>query len=77
MFGGLLPKATNNKNVLLYRKPQPNPTQFYPVFTPWRRRVKALGVQVAPTVPVGPTGSGIDLQHFLGLSLLKLGGMRF
>jgi hypothetical protein len=74
---GLLLAGRVNKNVLLYKKPQPNPTQFYPVFTPWRRRLKALGNKVAPTIPVGPTGSGMNLQHYLGLSLMQLGGVRF
>lgn len=74
---GLLLAGKTNKNVLLYRKLQPCPTQFYPVFTPWVRRVKALGVQVAPVIPVGTTGAGISLQHFLGLSLLSLGGLKY
>lgn len=74
---GLLLAGRLNKNVLLYKKLQPNPTQFYPVFTPWKRRIKSLGVQVAPVIPVGPTGSGMDLQHYLGLSLLHLGGIKF
>ena len=74
---GLLLASKINRNVLLYRKPQPNPTQFYPVFTPWKRRVKALGVKVAPQIPVGGGGTGMNLQHALGLSLLALGGVRY
>lgn len=74
---GLLVAGKKNRNVLLYRKPQPNPTQFYPVFTPQRRQVKALGLKVAPFPAIGPGGSGMNLQHFLGLSLMQLGGVRF
>lgn len=74
---GLLLAGKVNRNVLLYRKLQPNPQQFYPIFTPWRRRVKALGQIVAPVIAVGGGGSGMDLQHYLGLTLMKLGGVRF
>lgn len=77
LFMGLLIVGKINKNVLLYRKLQPAYHLTYPIFTPWKRRVKSLGQKVAPVIPIGGGGSNIDLQHFLGLSLLKLGGMRY
>lgn len=77
LYTGLLSVGKLNRNVLLYRKLQPSPQLTYPVFTPWRRRVKALGQSVAPVVAVGGGGSGINLTHALGLSLMSLGGMKF
>lgn len=76
LLGGLI-ASRSNKNVLLYRKLQPAGHLAYPIFTPWKRRVKALGQKVAPIIPVGGGGSNIDLQHYLGLCLIKLGGTRF
>lgn len=77
LYTGLLSVGKLNKNVLLYRKLQPSPQLIYPVFTPWRRRVKALGQTAAPVVAVGGGGSGINLCHALGLSLMSLGGMKY
>lgn len=74
---GLLQASRINRNVLLYRKLQPAAHLAFPIFTPWKRRVKALGQIIAPVVVVGVGGANMDLQHFLGLSLMKLGGMRY
>lgn len=63
--------------VLLYRKPQPAEHLRYPVFTPFKRHLKALGQKVATVIPVGGGGTNMSLQHYLGLSLIKLGGMKF
>ncbi len=74
---GLLLAGKINRNVLLYRKPQPAFHLTYPIFTPFRRRVKALGQIAAPVIVVGTPGSGMNLQHALGLALLSFGGMKY
>lgn len=74
LIGVLLPSNKINKNVLLYRKLQPAGHLNYPIFTPWKRRVKALGQTAAQVIAVSGGSTGFDVQHYLGLSLLRFGG---
>ena len=74
---GLLKAGAINRNVILYRKPNGFPAQYYPKNV-WRRPTyKALGQKVAPVIPVGGGGTGVTLTHALGLSLMSLGGVKY
>lgn len=71
---GLLTAGKQNKNVVLYRKLQ-WPEQRFPVFTPFKRHLKGLGQKVAPVQSQGTVSTGINVQHYLGLALMQLGGV--
>jgi len=70
---GILLAATRKTAVLLYRKLQ-WPEQRFPVFTPHKRPMKAYGLVVAPQTSTGQGGTGMDVDHYLGLSFIHLGG---